>query len=114
MSAKRRWPHAFCFGSLQTVFRRCRLLQSMLIPAWHGQLELPGPGQGELRTVASRITESAMTAALAEARCRWEVLEYENLTGQRTLQTEPVQDVRVSFVFTDRESYDSPPFGDGS
>ncbi|MFI6847657.1 hypothetical protein OG535_35645 [Kitasatospora sp. NBC_00085] len=103
-----RWPRWFRYGSVQLVVCRCRRLDSMIIPAWHEELELPGPRPGDLRTVDSRVTESELTAALVRAGCRWETVEYENLTDQRSLQTGPDDDVRVSFTFVSRESYDSP------
>lgn len=109
---KSRWPHWFGFGSLQMVFCRCRRLDSMIIPAWREELELTGPRPGELRKVDSRITEEALAAAITDAGGRWRSVEYENLTNQRSLETEPINDVRVGFAFTDRQSYDSPPLDD--
>ncbi|MFC7219255.1 hypothetical protein ACFQLX_13915 [Streptomyces polyrhachis] len=110
VSTKRRWPHRFCFGGLETVFCRCRMLSSLTVPLWRGELELPGPDR--TRTVASRITESEMTAALRAGGCRWDVVAYETLTDQRALQTAPTEDVRVGLVFTARESRDSPLLDD--
>lgn len=108
--SKERWPRWFGYGSIQLVVCRCRRVDSMIVPAWHRELELPGPAGP--RTVDSRITESHLTAALVGAGCRWETVEYPGLPDQRSLVTEPAEDVRVSFTFTDRESYDSPPLAD--
>ncbi|MGK4583661.1 hypothetical protein [Kitasatospora sp. HPMI-4] len=109
---QRRWPHGFCFGSVQLVVCRCRLLSSIVFLAWHDDFELPGPSRGELRAVDSRVTESAMIAALTQAGCRWKVVEYERLTDQRTLEVEMADDLHVDFVFVDREGYDSPQLDD--
>ncbi|MGC0311862.1 hypothetical protein [Kitasatospora acidiphila] len=107
-----RWPRWYSYGSLQLIFCECRRLKSISIPVWNGELNLPGPGVGELRTVDSRITESQVTAALAGADVKWTVLTYPNLHDQRTLQVELGEDVRVDFVLVDREAYDEPVLDD--
>jgi hypothetical protein len=107
-----RWPRWYGYGSLHLVACECRRLASLSIPVWHGELEIPCPGAGELRTVDSRVTESQLTAALREAGVTWSVLTYPNLHDQRTLQCEPTEDTRVEFVLVDRESYDQPVLDD--
>ncbi|MFJ4480514.1 hypothetical protein ACIQVR_05175 [Streptomyces xanthochromogenes] len=84
----------------------------MSIPVWQGEVELAVPGSGRSRSVPSRITESELVAAFSDEGCHWEVIEYERLADQRTLQTSPTEEVRVSFTFIDRESYDAPPGDD--
>lgn len=112
VSKKRRWPHRFGYGDLEMVFCRCRTLTSFTIPTWRGELELPGLDHCASRVVDTRITESEAIAALRGAGCVWDVVEYETLRDQRTLQTTPLADVRVDFVFTGRVVGDSPPLDD--
>ncbi|MFF2077237.1 hypothetical protein ACFVXG_21050 [Kitasatospora sp. NPDC058162] len=106
-----RWPHAFGWGDAWTVFCRCRRLRSFSLPAWHGELELPQPF-GELDTIDTRVTESALAASLTAAGCAWETVTYENIPGQRTLEVAPAEEVRVGFVLVDRFSPDEPPLDD--
>jgi hypothetical protein len=109
---KDRWPRWYSYGSLQLILCECRRLKSLSIPVWNEELHLPGPGAGELRTVDSRITESQVTAALAEADVKWTVLTYPNLDDQRSLRFEHGEDVFVEFVLVDREAYDEPVLDD--
>ncbi|MQS11336.1 hypothetical protein F7Q99_03275 [Streptomyces kaniharaensis] len=106
-----RWPHAFGFGDVQTVFCRCRRLRSFSLPVWQGELELPLP-DGGLGIVDTRVTESALLTALIDAGSVWETVTYENVPGQRTLEFTPVEEVRVGLILTDRDSYDEPPLED--
>ncbi|MYV90608.1 hypothetical protein [Streptomyces sp. SID1034] len=84
----------------------------MSIPVWQREVELAVPGSGGSPSVPSRITESELVAAFSDEGCHWEVIEYGRLADQRTLQTSPTEEVRVSFTFIDRESYDAPPGDD--
>ncbi|MEU4119423.1 hypothetical protein AB0F71_33620 [Kitasatospora sp. NPDC028055] len=106
-----RWPHAFGWGDAWTVFCRCRRLRSFSLPTWHGELELPADGPG-LLTYDTRVTESALVAALTAAGLAWETVTYENIPDQRTLEVAPTEDVRVAFVLADRISRDEPPLDD--
>ncbi|MFF2147882.1 hypothetical protein [Kitasatospora sp. NPDC058190] len=106
-----RWPHAFGWGDVQTVFCRCRRLRSLSLPIWHGELELPQPAGGSL-TLDTHVGESALTAALTAAGCSWQTVTYENVPGQRTLELAPAAEVRVALVLTDRVGYDEPPLAD--
>ncbi|WP_157849730.1 MULTISPECIES: hypothetical protein [Streptomyces] len=106
-----RWPHAFGWGDAHTVFCRCRRLRSFSLPTWHGELELPQP-YGELDTLDTHVTESALIAALTAAGCTWETVTYENIPGQRTLEVAPAEQLRVAFVLVDRISHDEPPLDD--
>ncbi|MFF9640834.1 hypothetical protein [Kitasatospora aureofaciens] len=106
-----RWPHAFGWGDAWTVFCRCRRLRSFSLPTWHGELELPVDGGG-LRTYGTRVTESALTAALTAAGCSWESVTYQNIPDQRTLEVAPAEEVRVGFVLVDRLDQDQPPLAD--
>lgn len=109
-----RWPHAFGWGDVWTVFCRCRRLRSLSLPTWHGELELPEPGE-EFTTYDTRVTESALTAALTAAGCRWETVTYEHIPGQRTLEVAPAPEVRVALVLVDRIDRidrDQPPAAD--
>ncbi|MCC9310868.1 hypothetical protein LN042_28000 [Kitasatospora sp. RB6PN24] len=107
-----RWPRWYSYGSLELILCECRRLKSLSIPVWRGELELPGPGVGELRAVDSRITESRLTAALADADVKWTVLTYPNLHDQRTLRFTPSEGVWIEFVLVDRETYDEPVLDD--
>ncbi|MFJ9772267.1 hypothetical protein ACIRVF_13640 [Kitasatospora sp. NPDC101157] len=106
-----RWPHAFGFGDVLTVFCRCRQLRSVSLPTWQGELELPAP-DGGLRTYRTRVAESELTAALLAAGCTWQTVTYENLPGQRTLEFSPAEDVWVALILTDREDRDDPQLAD--
>ncbi|MFJ2189424.1 hypothetical protein ACIOJE_15980 [Kitasatospora sp. NPDC087861] len=106
-----RWPHGFGWGDVQTVFCHCRRLQSLSLPVWHGELELPLAGGG-LRTFDTHVTESSLVAALTAAGCRWETVTYENVPDQRTLEVAVAEEIRVAFVLTDREDRDAPPLDD--
>lgn len=100
VSAKRRWPHWFGYGSLQPVFCRCRLLSALYIPGWHEELELPGPGGS--RPAALPVTEAQLTAAFTGAGVGWRTEWSENLPHQRTLSMEPAPHTTVYFTFWDR------------
>ncbi|MGA5819319.1 hypothetical protein ACPC54_15885 [Kitasatospora sp. NPDC094028] len=106
-----RWPHAFGWGDVWTVFCRCRRLRSLSLPTWHGELELPEPGE-EFATYDTRVSESGLTAALTAAGCAWETVTYENIPGQRTLEVAPAPEVRVGLVLVDRIDLDQPPLTD--
>ncbi|MBO1418063.1 hypothetical protein [Streptomyces sp. FH025] len=106
-----RWPHAFGWGDVQTVFCQCRQLRSLSLPVWHGELELPRPGGGSL-ILDTRVHESALTAALSAAGLTWQTVTYENVPGQRTLEVSPAEEVRVALVLVDRIGYDEPPLED--
>lgn len=99
-----RWPHGFSWGDVQTVFCHCRRLQSLSLPVWHGELELPVAGGG-LVTLDTHVAESALIAALTSAGCRWETVTYENVPDQRTLEVAVAEEVRVAFVLTDRDGH---------
>ncbi|MFJ8624603.1 hypothetical protein ACIRD3_17405 [Kitasatospora sp. NPDC093550] len=103
-----RWPHGFGWGDVQTVFCRCRELRSLSLPVWHGELELPLPG-GASVTLGTRVTESALMAALTATGHSWRTVTYENLPDQRNLMFSPAEEVRVELVLTNREAYDEPP-----
>ncbi|MEU9077473.1 hypothetical protein ACFYUY_10975 [Kitasatospora sp. NPDC004745] len=106
-----RWPHGFGWGDVVTVFCHCRRLQSLSLPVWHGDLELPLPG-GALQTLDTRVTESSLVAALTAAGCSWNTVTYENLPDQRTLEVPVAGEVRAVFVLVDREERDAPPLDD--
>ncbi|MBD0676658.1 hypothetical protein [Streptomyces sp. CBMA156] len=103
-----RWPHAFGWGDVQTVFCRCRRLHALSLPVWHGELDLPQPGGGSL-TLDTRVAEPDLMAALAATGHGWRTVTYENLPGQRNLEFSPAEEVRVELVLTDRDGYDQPP-----
>ncbi|MFF1337662.1 hypothetical protein ACFVYT_07045 [Streptomyces sp. NPDC058290] len=98
----RRWPHWFHHGSLENVYCRCRLLHSMSVDTWRDALEIPGPGAGESYRGPVSVTESRLTAALADAGVAWRTEWSERLPEQRTLYAEPVPQTMVSFVFVAR------------
>ncbi|MFJ6379269.1 hypothetical protein ACIQI7_04570 [Kitasatospora sp. NPDC092039] len=103
-----RWPHAFGWGDVQTVFCRCRQLHSLSLSAWQGELELPEPGGGSVM-LDTRVTETDLMAALAATGRTWETVTYENLPDQRNLVFSPAEEVRVELVLSDRPAYDQPP-----
>lgn len=96
---ERRWPHWFGYGSLQIVFCRCRLLDTIFVPVWRGELEVPGPGREPARTVPTVVTEAQLTAALTEDGTPWRTRWSPSLPGQRTLLTEPEPGIVVDFTF---------------
>ncbi|GAB7185983.1 hypothetical protein ATKI12_5814 [Kitasatospora sp. Ki12] len=104
----RRWPHAFGFGDVQTVFCRCRELRSLSLPIWHGELELPQRA-GESVTLPTRVTETELMAALTAGGRPWQTITYENLPDQRNLLLSPAEELRVELVLTNRECHDEPP-----
>ncbi|MEV4558589.1 hypothetical protein AB0K51_16590 [Kitasatospora sp. NPDC049285] len=109
-SKQHRWPHYFGWGDAETEFCRCRRLRSLCLQVWRSELELPLPGGG-VRPVDGRVTESALTAALTAAGCRWETVVHGSLTDQRTLRVARGTS-RVDFVLVDREAYDEPVLDD--
>ncbi|MEU9041089.1 MULTISPECIES: hypothetical protein [unclassified Kitasatospora] len=103
-----RWPRAYHWGDVMTVFCRCRKLHSLSLSAWNDQLEFPRPG-GELVTLDTIVTETDLMAALTATGHTWQTVNYENLTDQRNLIFEPVEDVHVELVLSNRPDSDEPP-----
>ncbi|MFE4395360.1 MULTISPECIES: hypothetical protein [Streptomycetaceae] len=103
-----RWPHAFCWGDVRTVFCRCRRLHSLSLPVWQGELDLPQPGGGSA-TLDTHVSEADLMAALTATGHSWQTVTYENLPDQRNLLFSPAEEVRVELVLTNRASQDGPP-----
>ncbi|WP_369229038.1 hypothetical protein AB5J56_00965 [Streptomyces sp. R21] len=106
VSRKHRWPRRFAVGSVELLFCQCRTLRSLTLSLVLDSVTLPSSNRGPVRSFDSHVTESALASALQDRGCHWEVEEFD--FGQRNLELEPVEDVRVSFAFVDRETYDGP------
>lgn len=99
IQAEYRWPHWFCYGGLEIVFCRCRLLDRMFVPVWRDGLEIPGAGRAPGYTVTTPVTESGFTAALTAAGIAWRTQWSPTLPDQRTLLTDPAPGIVADFVF---------------
>lgn len=106
---KRRWPRWFGYGNLQLVVCRCRLVIQVIVPVWHGEIEVPDAGANTLVSFPSEVAYSQFTAALDAAGCDWS--RGRDFPGQCTVETE-VGGTRTGFVFVTAEGYDGPPLAD--
>ncbi|MCB5180445.1 hypothetical protein [Streptomyces antimicrobicus] len=113
VSPGRRWPHWLHYGSLQIVWCRCRRLSAMHVPAWHGELEIPGPAAGGSTLVPMPVTESRLTAALTAAGVSWRTEDRpQDRPEQRILTTRPTPYSAVTFTFVARHRPDDAPADD--
>lgn len=106
VSRRHRWPRRWGAGSVELSFCQCRALRSLTLSLVLDSVALPGPGFGQVGDFDSHVTESALASAMQGRRCQWEVREFD--FGQRNFELTHGEDVRVSFAFVDRETYDGP------
>ncbi|MFI9202904.1 hypothetical protein [Streptomyces sp. NPDC053048] len=104
-----RWPRWFGYGNLQLVVCSCRLVIQVIIPVWHGEIEVPDARAQTMVSYPSEVTYSQFTAALDAAGCGWR--RGQDFPGQCTVETE-VDAVRTEFVFVTMEDYDGPLLAD--
>lgn len=91
-----RWPHRFCYGSVEFVVCQCRLVTSVHVSS--SEFDTPDfPGR-ELVSLA-RPTSEAMAEAFRAANCPWQA-DPRQPQGETALNTDPTEGIRAEFVFT--------------
>ncbi|UJB40328.1 hypothetical protein [Streptomyces sp. A1-5] len=104
-----RWPRWFGYGNLQLVVCRCRLVVQVIVPVWHGEIEVPDARTHAMVSHPSEVTYSQFTAALDAVGCDWR--RGQDLPWQWTVESE-VDGIRTEFVFVTTEGHDEPPLAD--
>ncbi|MFB7632858.1 hypothetical protein ACFC0M_18205 [Streptomyces sp. NPDC056149] len=108
---KCRWPRWFGYGNLQLVVCSCRLVVQVIVPAWHGEIEVPDARANTMVSYPSGVSYSQFTAALDAEGCDWS--RGRDLPGQCTVETE-VDGTRTGFVFVTTEGDEEPPLADAT
>ncbi|MET9290714.1 hypothetical protein [Streptomyces sp. NPDC003077] len=108
----RHGSHRFCYGDVEFITCRCRLVSTMGISTWHdAPLELPAPGSNTVVAFPSHMTYQQITSALDAIECRW-WLDTRVPDTQRTVLTEPSADSWASFTFSTTDGCDGPVLDD--
>ncbi|MFD9337507.1 hypothetical protein ACFWBF_24345 [Streptomyces sp. NPDC060028] len=109
--SKGRWPRWFGYGNLQLVVCSCQLVVQVIVPVWHGEIEVPDARTNTMVSHPSDVTYSQFTAALDAEGCDWS--RGQEFPGQYTVETE-VDGIRTEFVFVTIEGCEGPGLSDAT